>query len=158
MARKPIPGFPGYSADESGRIWSTKTGGPLKPYMGGFKNRRPKVDLCINKKRYKKFVHELIALTFIGPRPDGLIVAHADDDPLNNRRRNLSYKTPPENREDAERNGRIPRGHKHPSSVLTARQRRRIAQRLGTASQRRIAADYGVSRSVVGRIAKQIQQ
>ena len=157
MARKPIPDFPGYPADRSGRIWSDRTGAALKPYMGGFKNRRPKVDLVINKKRYKKFVHDLICSTFIGPRPAGMLVCHRDDDPLNNKAHNLYYGTPRQNYEDAERNGRIPRGCKHPSSVLTARQRRQVVRRLPKESQRRIAASYGVSPSVIRRIALQLQ-
>lgn len=51
-------------------------------------------------------VHALVARAFIGPRPDGLLVRHLDDDKINNRPENLAYGTHVENRQDAIRNGR----------------------------------------------------
>ena len=42
-------------------------------------------------------VHRLVTAAFIGPRPVGLDVMHADDNPANNHLSNLSYGTTTEN-------------------------------------------------------------
>lgn len=60
-------------------------------------------------------VQYLVAATYLGPRPPGLLVLHWDDDSDNNRPENLRYGTKSENAYDAVRNGRPPgpkpRGH-----------------------------------------------
>ena len=42
-------------------------------------------------------VHQLVALTFIGPRPDGLDILHINGNPIDNRVENLMYGTRTEN-------------------------------------------------------------
>lgn len=42
-------------------------------------------------------VHRLVALTFLGPRPDGAVINHIDGDKCNNRATNLEYVTLSEN-------------------------------------------------------------
>ncbi len=51
------------------------------------------VDLSKNNQMQTKSVHRLIALTFLGPCPEGLEVCHNDGDPTNNRLDNLRYDT-----------------------------------------------------------------
>lgn len=51
-------------------------------------------------------VHTWVALTFLGPRPEGQEVRHLDGDPGNNTLGNLAYGTPSENRYDTVRHGR----------------------------------------------------
>lgn len=66
-------------------------------------------------------VHALVALAFIGPRPDGMQVAHWDNDRENNRLSNLRYATQSENEKDKARHGtcpqlnktHCPRGHEY---------------------------------------------
>ena len=60
------------------------------------------VSLGRNKKRY---IHDLVAKAFIGPKPDGLQVCHNDGDRSNNRASNLRYDTRSENQRDAVRHG-----------------------------------------------------
>jgi hypothetical protein len=53
-------------------------------------------------------IHILVAATYLGPRPAGMLVLHWDDDPDNNRPENLRYGTKSENLYDAVRNQRPP--------------------------------------------------
>ena len=50
-------------------------------------------------------VHVLVARAFLGPKPDGMEVLHADDDKTNNAVTNLRYGTRSENLDDRVRNG-----------------------------------------------------
>lgn len=45
-------------------------------------------------------IHQLVLLAFVGPRPDGMLVCHRDDNPRNNRLENLRYDTPRGNAQD----------------------------------------------------------
>ena len=51
------------------------------------------------------FVHQLVALTFIGPRPDNMEVCHNDGNAANNALSNLRYDTRTENVRDILRTG-----------------------------------------------------
>ncbi len=50
-----------------------------------------------NGKRINLPFHELVALSFIGERPEGLVIDHIDRNPLNNTADNLRYITQREN-------------------------------------------------------------
>lgn len=70
------------------------------------RNGYPYVTLTKQGKQKAHGVHQLIALAFIGPRPDGQEVLHSDGDPLNCTLGNLSYGTHGENMHDRIRHGR----------------------------------------------------
>ena len=55
------------------------------------------VSVTLGKGTNGKPVHQLIALTFIGPRPKGADTRHLNGDPTNNRLDNLAYGTRTEN-------------------------------------------------------------
>lgn len=65
-------------------------------------------------------VHQLVAIAFLGPRPEGMEVAHEDGNPRNADRRNLSWKTPAANQSDRLRHGTVSHGEKHGIHKLTA--------------------------------------
>lgn len=75
-------------------------------------------------------VHTLVALAFIGPRPEGMEVRHLNGNPADNRPENLRYGTSSENSYDVVTHGRhpktrrthCPRGHelKHPNLIPSA--------------------------------------
>lgn len=115
----PVPGFEGlYEASSHGSIRSLQRtarvrGGALRTVPGrvlaatggrGRAGRYPTVALCIDGVRFDRSVHVLIALTFIGPRPAGQVVRHADDIGSHLCDGNLSYGTQAENVADMHRN------------------------------------------------------
>lgn len=132
---KPIPGYEGlYEVSSIGRVRSldrvsTRNGyqvrrrGRLK--SASQKDRRhlhPTTKLTDRLGRPRSVqVHQLVALAFLGPRPDGLQVCHYNDDPTDNRVANLRYDTPAANVADSIRNGKnfksqvthCPRGHEY---------------------------------------------
>lgn len=111
---KEIPGYEGiYSASNKGRIKS------LERYIDGPRGKRrikekimsihtrtdrgychSTVKLTKNKKPKPFSVHRLIALTFLGPCPDGMEVLHGINGPHNNSLDNLRYGTREENTQD----------------------------------------------------------
>jgi HNH endonuclease len=64
-----------------------------------------RVELSPNGKGVAKLVHDLVAETFIGPRPPGKEVNHKDTKKLNNWYRNLEYVTHQENIDHAVAHG-----------------------------------------------------
>lgn len=77
------------------------------------------VHMAINGGRVRRSVHSLVMESFVGPRPKGADIAHADGNPLNNSIENLRYCTRSENMMDLVRSGghekmqreRCPWGH-----------------------------------------------
>lgn len=95
---RPIPGFPGYEASTAGEIKGLKTGIVLKPWEVRWRTRPDttylKVGLYLDKKRYRRFVHRLILLTFNGLPPEGFDQGcHDNHDPHDNRAENLFWGT-----------------------------------------------------------------
>jgi len=57
-------------------------------------------------KRRPVTVHSLMLETFVGPRPEGALACHRDDNPDNNHLENLYWGTPTQNIQDAVQSGR----------------------------------------------------
>lgn len=111
----PIPTWEGaYEAHPDGRIRSMdrtirvsrwvqqKPGRVLRPSLAG---RYQAVDLTHEGRKERRYVHQLIAEVFIGPRAEGLVVCHEDGDVLNNQASNLRYDTRSGNNRDMARHG-----------------------------------------------------
>jgi hypothetical protein len=106
---KPIPGYPNYDVSTKGRIraWKPRWGRNqprlkeprfLKPWLrGGYAH------VTLERQHYT--VHELLLMTFRGPRPPGQVSRHLDDIKANCTLDNLVWGTRKQNREDASRNG-----------------------------------------------------
>ena len=100
---KDIPGYEGaYRVSSSGRIWSSRYSRELKSYTD--KDRAGRVRVSLKGKTFK--VHTLVALAFLGPRPEGMEVCHNNGNPRDNRVENLRYDTHSENAKDIARHGR----------------------------------------------------
>lgn len=117
-----IPGCPGYSASDDGKVWShwirrgfgpaviDMAAGPRE--LAQFDRKRydlspsgyRSVSLVRGTKRCNRYVHDLVLLTFVGPRPVdewGPIQAlHRNSKPWDNRLDNLRWGTVDENMAD----------------------------------------------------------
>lgn len=102
---RPIPGMPQYEASDHGRIRSTllrvrtRTGYALRRGRV-LKPSRPcgrRIHMHVSTQTGTPYVHDLVALAFIGPKPPGSLVMHHDDDPTNNTPGNLRYGSKSEN-------------------------------------------------------------
>lgn len=118
---RPIPGYPNYSITPDGRIWSDprpgSRGGWMSPPRGSHGYRTVRLGVA---GRFRTLtVHFLVALTFHGPRPEGMEIRHLNGNPLDNRAENLAYGTQGQNMLDRVRHGthheaiktHCPRGH-----------------------------------------------
>lgn len=114
---RPIPGYPGYVASSKGEIWKRayrKAGdGHWYRVSSHMSHGYKQVTLHCNGKKCNRKVHLLIALAFIGERPEGLQVRHLNDKRLDNAATNIAYGTLEEQAEDKRRN--------NPLSKFTAR-------------------------------------
>lgn len=118
---KPVPGYEGsYEASTLGRIRSAdrvaaghhRVPGQilrLNPTQNGYYLR---VALSQNGARRTFTVHRLVALTFMGPRPDGMEIRHLNGDGRDCRLDNLAYGTRSENILDQVAHGTHPNAAK----------------------------------------------
>lgn len=99
-----VPRYPRYTADADGNIRSycgrkVAPGTVLKTTLGFGKYLS--VNICDeNGKRLGRYVHDLVAEAFLGPRPEGLVVDHIDGNRLNNKPSNLRYCTMKQNHDN----------------------------------------------------------
>lgn len=120
-----IPGAPGYQASDSGRIRSLSRevddarghkvkcrGQELTPIV--LRTGYSTVNLHVGAQQLTKRIHQLVTLTFLGERPDGLEVRHLNGHRSDNRLANLAYGTHEENMADQRRHGT------HRNTVKTA--------------------------------------
>ncbi len=141
-----IPGHAGYEVSSYGRVRSidrlieqlSRVGRPCQRQVKG---KILKPGHCngyevVAVAGVHKYVANLVALAFIGPRPTGLEVAHGDGLKVNNRPGNLRYATPIENAADKIDHGTCGRGEKCWNSILTNEKVHEI---------RRLAVDMHIS-------------
>jgi hypothetical protein len=106
-----------------------------------------------NGTKYANFtVHRLVAAAFIGPRPEGADILHADHNKQNNHASNLSYGTRAENMAQSLRDNRLVVGQKCPWARLSENDV--LAIRNSRQTQRVIAAAYGISQGHVSDIRR----
>jgi hypothetical protein len=91
-----------------------------------------------------RYVHSLVAEAFIGPRPQGQDVHHADGDKGNNSASNLRYVSRSENVRHAFESGLSKRGSAHYAATIDEATAAAIWQARGTGSRRRVAERFGV--------------
>jgi len=95
---KDIPGYEGiYQASNTGKIKSLPRmcgkfhKEPGRILIASEQNGYPRVALCKDGKGKNFKVHKLVALTFLGPRPEGQEVMHLDGNKKNPELPNLRY-------------------------------------------------------------------
>ena len=101
-------------------------------------------------------VHRLVAETFHGKPPAGLVCRHLDGNPTNNRAENLKWGTYKQNQDDSLRHGTRAMGERNGHAKLTAEQVLRIRKLAPstTAEKRALADSYGVSEATIYDILK----
>lgn len=182
---RPVVGYEGwYSVSSLGRVRrdapspAIRVGCILRPIATQFGYLS--VNLSCNGKRIRTPIHHLVALAFIGARPDGHGINHINATKSDNRPHNLEWATPGENNAHAGRMGLKPRGNEHParthpehlargekhgsrthpercprgernSHALISEEDAR-AIRVSDATRRALAYQYGVSVQVIYRV------
>jgi hypothetical protein len=160
-----IPGYEGfYEVSNLGRVKSlprvveTKNnrsqsvrGGILKLTKGQYGYLQISVRIASTCRT--RNVHVLVALAFMGPRPEGLIVLHGENGRLDNSVGNLSYGTYKQNNvQDRHRDGTAVTGERNYKAKLTAEKvllARAIIPNGPSGTLRRLADEWGVHRSTL---------
>lgn len=159
---KSIPSWPGYEASNLGQIRSTtrlvptiirgtrtarlQAGKVRKSTDNGSGYRT--IQLTKGKHRY---VHRLVAETFLGPIPKGMWVCHNDGNPANNAVANLRYDTAKNNEADKKRHG-TRKPEKSHFATLTELQVKAVRELHPKFSQSEIAKIFGVTQPTISRI------
>jgi len=150
-----IPSAPGYQASTLGRIrrvvpeTSLKFGKTLKSRANNCGYLY--VSISVEGKNRSRYVHHLVAETFLGPKPDGYVVSHEDDCKDNNRLDNLTYRTHSDNTRKAYEAGlaKANSGEGHPYAKLTYEQAAEIKRRAPHEDNAALAKEFGVARSAI---------
>lgn len=130
-----------YERLHKGQVLSTCLGANGYPYVGLRKAQDA------DNAAYCPVFH-LIALTFLGPRPEGTEICHADGDKSNSRLENLRYDSVTENMLDIYRQGKK-------CGKLSVEQAKDIKRRLALGeSKSSIGRAFGVSKTAVYYIAE----
>lgn len=131
-------------------------GGRLRGAIDG--NGYLNVTLCFDGRRVTRGIHQLVAVAFLGDRPDGKEVNHKDSNKLNNRAENLEYVTKRQNMDHAIRAGRrwVPHGEACVQTKLSEADvisiRKEADSKGWPYGCRAMARRYGVSRCTIKRI------
>lgn len=158
--RRPVPGFPGYEVDEFGNVWTDWSISSKPARTSVFRQMKwnlvrgyPSVSAKTKDgRRTTAYVHCMVLLAFVGPRPDGHHACHIDGNPANPHVSNLRWGTQKSNGEDKVRHGRSPRGRKNVNNRLSEESVRDIKSRLATGTYgicKQLADEYGVSEMTI---------
>jgi hypothetical protein len=160
-----IPGFEGYEVSNLGRVRSFRRhGGTGRGLVAVARVKKVHTGatgyLCVTLQKpdgnrcSKYAVHALVAAAFLGPRPDGMQVAHADGDRTNARLDNLRYATPTENAQDKHRHGTTIRGERGMNKVTELQVREIRARYQSGETQHLLAEEFNISSSQVSNICR----
>lgn len=153
-----IPGLDGYEVSDLGRVRSIDRisrrsdlvvhlkGRPISSHRNADGYWRSRV----GDRMY--FVHSLVLLAFVGPRPDGMQACHGNGDPSDCRLANLRWDTPKGNALDRLRHGTYQFGERNPRAKLSAEQVCEIRATAVQGGYLDIANRYGITPDYVGSI------
>lgn len=145
-----------YEISNRGRVRNTTNGKILKPSNGGkgyalFPRYR-------DGEYTGMYIHQAVALAFIGECPEGFQVSHLDGDKLNNCVENLAYETPVDNINRKVEHGTHPDGDKNSQAKLTAEQvlSMREYAMCNKVTNKELGDMYGVSPMTANRAIRKI--
>lgn len=136
----------------TGKITKFKYKGKVLSPCKGDSTGHLRVSLGVDGKVYPAFVHHLVLLAFVGPRPVGMECCHNNSIPDDNRPENLRWDTHHNNNQDRKLCGRYATKAAHPMAKLT--QPIVDAIRADPCSGVEAAIKYGVGASHVSRLRK----
>lgn len=162
---KAVVGYEGlYSVSSLGRIRCeiARNRYPVGLIRNGEPNADGYLRISLTKdcKRKKWFVHQLVAIAFIGVIPDKHEVNHINGIKTDNYVSNLEIVTHQRNMQHAQDNGLwnpvIGRGENHPKAKLDCERVRAIRQEYasGGVSQPMLAKKYGVTHTLIGMVVR----
>ena len=139
MTFKSIPGYPNYEINEEGVVRNINTQLTLKPQINN-------AYFTVTLGGKVLYIHYLVALTFIGERPNEMVTRHLDGNPHNNCLSNIEYGSRKDNTTDRTKHGTW--GH-----TLTERAVRVIRglYKCGF-TQARLSRLFKLNRSTIARI------
>ncbi len=143
------------SLDRTTQSGQKRRGKTLKPLFSG--NGYYQVALALHGAVARRSVHRIVAEAFIGLAPSPAHqINHKNADKSDNRCANLEWVTAQSNTAHATRLGLRPFGIRHGNARLTDEEVREIRARYikSGESQKRIAADYGISQVSVSCICR----
>lgn len=152
------PCLPHYEVSNFGRVRRTSPG--RATYAGrlmrpiSMANGYLKVAPTVDSKNRHCYIHDLVALVFIGAKPIGSSVNHIDGNKQNNCASNLEYVSHAQNMAHAARIGLMARGENHRGSKMTeARVRLLRQQRAQGMSFSKLAREHGLAIGTTYQIA-----
>lgn len=151
----PVRGFGDrYFISNLGRVKRAADGSLVSVWrLSGY----PAVTLRFMKEAKNRMIHSLVMESFVGPRPDGLGVAHLDGNKDNHRLSNLSYVTQKENISHKKAHGTLVRGEKQHNSKLTEADVISIRSRVAAGEKiRAISREYGTTYFCIWAVVKRL--
>lgn len=156
-----INGWPCYRVTRRGEVFSCQKRG-RKNGIGPWRKMKATpcshgyltVHLYAGRIRKTCCVHILVLEAFIGPRPNGLQACHNNGIRDDNRIENLRWDTQQANSDDRNKHGNVPRGVISCQSKLTDNAVLQIREKYacGDVTKTKLAAEFGVSDVLIGRI------
>lgn len=164
---KPVVGYEGfYEVSDLGNVRSLGrkiknsrgmrhiNGRVLSIHKNQYRSQYCSVNLSVDQKKERLYVHHLVLEAFVGPNPGDMQACHNDGNPTNNALSNLRWDTPKANSADKLLHGTDSRGEKSPTARITVDDVAEIRRRAESEYHRSIADDYGLSRQQVGKIVR----
>lgn len=153
----PIVGFEGrYEVSNMGQVRSLSRPSPGIMRLYTDPAGRPRINLWLGGRYYRKKVHRLVLEAFVGPCPPEKECAHINGNPSDNRVSNLAWVTHAENESHKKIHGTDNVGERNPSARLTkgevAEIRREYAK--GGISQSLLGSRHGVTPSHISDIIR----
>lgn len=107
-----------------------------------------------NGKRIFKGLHTLVALAFLGDKPEGAFVLHKDGNPLNNNIGNLYYGNAVDNSRDARQHGTLAQGERSGVSKISRADAIKIRELYAARkmNQTDLAKKFGIGQTQVSNI------
>lgn len=159
---KEVAGFLAYQIGTNGYLWTSHGGNwkrkryrPWERIKGGNEGGYLRVTISLNGMSRRRFIHEIVLETFVGPCPPGMECRHLNGNSSDNRLSNLRWGTPAENCADKELHGTMARGSKSGNAKLTEDDVAEIHSRVaGGETHRSIAKHFGIHGSRISRISR----